>query len=79
MEHWLHIHILDGQLYVFTDNGHWKNNPSCGWDKAQEITSKQWARECCIGSVFQPAYTKFGMQYLENVMFRISIKDEKWE
>lgn len=27
---WLHIQIIDNDLFVFTDNGEWKDQPDCG-------------------------------------------------
>jgi hypothetical protein len=76
---WLHIHTLNGQLYVFTDDGHWINSKSCGWNKSTEITFEQLAEECWLGSVedgdyqfrirLKPSvhYTKFGCTYEEPV------------
>ena len=52
---WLHIHVFDGELYVFTDDAHWKNTPGKGgkedWDNATETTFEALDRECYVGSV----------------------------
>ena len=52
---WLHIHVFDGELYVFTDNGHWKGTPGRGgagdWDDAVVTTFEALDRECCVGSL----------------------------
>lgn len=77
---WLHIHVLEGVLYVFDDDGHWRNQTD--WIDEKEVTFKQLAGECCLGLVdderqdymfrirLNPAplvmkYTKFGMTYWE--------------
>ena len=79
---WLHIQVLHGQLYVFADNGHWKDSPHCGWDKTREVTFNELAEDCLLGRVengeFQfririnppktvTKYGKFGMPYEEEV------------
>lgn len=76
---WLHIHVLDGSLYVFADDGHWIDSPDCGWDKAQEVTFKQLAEECWLGPIDEGDHmfririnpglvtTKFGIQYVADV------------
>ena len=52
---WLHIHIFEGELCVFTDSGHWKNTPGRGgkedWDNAILTTFDALDRECYVGSV----------------------------
>ena len=29
---WLHIHIIDNDLFIFTDDGEWGKQPDCGCD-----------------------------------------------
>lgn len=50
---WLHIHILDGNLYVFTDDAHWQDSPNGkpDWEKSQRITFEQLEEECCVGPI----------------------------
>lgn len=75
---WLHIQLLEGELYVFTDDGHWKDTMSKDWDAAIKTTFEALDNECYIGSVddrgdllirieMNPKilYGKFGMPYVE--------------
>lgn len=79
---WLHVHILDGVLYIFADDGHWRDTCKQDWSKSVETTFKKLEGECCLGYVgddrreymFRIAlkprvtrYSKFGMPYTESV------------
>ena len=52
---WLHVHIIDGDVYVFTDDGHWKDTLCQGgkddWDRARELRVEDLAKECCVGTL----------------------------
>ena len=52
---WLHIHIFKGELYVFTDDGHWKDTEGPGgredWEAATETTFEALQQECYVGGV----------------------------
>lgn len=53
---WLHIQIFEGELYVFTDDGHWRNTPGRiggkeEWDSAVVTTIEALCEECHVGSV----------------------------
>ena len=78
---WLHVHIFEGELYVFTDDGHWKDTElgKPDWDSAVETTFEALDKECYVGGVngkgelmvrilLNPTvrYGKFGMPYVES-------------
>jgi hypothetical protein len=55
LEHqWLHIQIFEGEVYVFIDDGHWKDttDPVCreDWDKGIAFDVDDLADECYLGS-----------------------------
>lgn len=73
---WLHIHVLDGSLYVFADDGHWDHQPD--WQQSNEVIFKQLEEDCFLGIVENGEHmfrirmnppapklitTKFGIQY----------------
>jgi hypothetical protein len=58
----LHIHIIDGELYVFTDNGHWQHSwpdesasmgAKAAWDASERVTLRDLENECCLGPINQ--------------------------
>jgi len=50
--YWLHVQIIDGDVYVFTDDGHWKNTAGKeDWDNAKEYQLSDLTQECWLGSV----------------------------
>ena len=75
---WLHIHIFKGELFVFADDGHWKDSLKNDWDNSIETTFDAIDKECYIGNIdymgelrvrilLNPTirYGKFGMPYVE--------------
>ena len=74
---WLHIHILNDGLYVFTDEGEWENHPMCDdWKRGKATTIEALDGECFVGNVEEDTfvrillnptirYGKFGMPYVE--------------
>ena len=65
----LHIHITaSGDVYVFTDNGHWENSKvdKCNeqWQGATRVTFEQMDKDCFVGSTSRE----------EDVAFRIPLK-----
>lgn len=50
---WLHIQVIDKNVYVFLDDGHWKNavDPICkeDWKSAKEFTLDDISGDCWLG------------------------------
>lgn len=53
---WLHIQIVNDDVYVFTDDAHWKGNPSEHWEDGLETSFKALDGECFVGSVHGSGY-----------------------
>ena len=65
----LHVQITaSGDVYMFTDNGHWEHSPieSCDqqWREATRVTFPQMDKECFVGSISSE----------QDVTFRIPLK-----
>lgn len=59
----LHIHILNGGVYIFSDDGHWEHSEVADsdeeWLSAQRITFAQLDKECCVGVLSDNGETRF--------------------
>lgn len=73
---WLHIAITDGgDLYIFTDDGHWKGNGQDHWEDSTELTFKQLDGECFVGNVHDMMVPLEGMfTPTKQAQFRIRLK-----
>lgn len=78
---WLHIQIIENELYVFTDDGHWKDTVIKGdqeeplglggkvdWDSAITVTFEDLDKECFVGWI-DSAYTSVRIPLNRKVLY----------